>query len=190
VELSSFTSNVNGSNVTLNWKTTSEQNNAGFEIQRSYKNDDVWIKTGYVAGNGTTNSERSYSFEDRNLVSGSYYYRLKQIDFNGNYSYKNLSNEVIIGKPVSFELSQNYPNPFNPKTKITFQIPFDAQVVIKIYDVTGKEVKTLLNDYKKADYYSVDFNAAELSSGIYFCKLSAQNESNSFVKTIKMALSK
>ena len=192
VELASFTSTVqNNRDVRLNWQTVTETNNSGFEIERTVKaENEQWIKIGFVTGNGTTNNQQSYAFEDKNLSAGTYKYRLKQIDYNGNYEYKNLISEVIIGKPNSFELSQNYPNPFNPATKIVFSLPFDSKVTLKIFDITGKEIRTLLNDFKSADFYTVDFNASELPSGIYFCKISAQSDSKDFAKTIKMILSK
>ncbi|MBN8569101.1 MAG: T9SS type A sorting domain-containing protein, partial [Ignavibacteria bacterium] len=191
VELASFTSTVVNRNVKLSWQTVTETNNSGFEIERTVKTEnEQWNKIGFVTGNGTTNNQQSYTYEDKNLSTGTYKYRLKQIDYNGNYTYYDLSSEAIIGKPVSFELSQNYPNPFNPSTKIVFSIPFDSKVTLKIFDITGKEIKTLLNDFKSADFYTVDFNASELPSGIYFAKISAQSDSKDFAKTIKMILSK
>jgi hypothetical protein len=129
------------------------------------------MKVGFVAGNGTTSSANSYSFEDRNVNSGTYNYRLKQIDFNGNFEYYNLSGEVIIGVPSKFELSQNYPNPFNPSTRINYQLPNDGNVKITVFDNSGKEVMTLANGFKTAGYYSVDMNASALSSGVYFYHL-------------------
>ncbi|MBS1552773.1 MAG: T9SS type A sorting domain-containing protein [Bacteroidetes bacterium] len=185
VELASFTSLISGNNVSLNWSTVSEKNNSGFDIERSSVNG-IWTKVGNVAGNGTTTTGHSYSFTERNLASGNYSYRLKQIDFNGNFEYFNLSNEVIIGVPTNFELSQNYPNPFNPSTKISFGLPNDGKVSLKIYDMTGKEVMTLVNEVKTAGFYSVSFNASSLSSGIYFYTLSADN----FTATKKMMLIK
>ncbi len=185
VELSSFSSAVSSNNVTLNWSTVSENNNSGFDIERSSVNGS-WSKVGNVAGNGTTTTGHSYSFTDRNVATGNYSYRLKQIDFNGNFEYFNLSNEVYVGVPANFELSQNYPNPFNPSTKISFALPNDGNVSLKIYDMSGKEAMTLVNDVKSAGYYSVSFNASSLSSGIYFYTLSADN----FTATKKMMLIK
>jgi len=117
----------------------------------------------------------NYSYTDRGLTSGNYSYRLKQIDFNGNFEYFNLSNEVNIGVPAAYELSQNYPNPFNPSTSISFNIPTDGIVSLKLFDMSGKEVSTLVNEVKTAGYYSVNFNAANLTSGIYFYELRADN---------------
>ncbi len=185
VELSSFSSAVSSNNVTLNWSTVSENNNSGFDVERSSANNS-WSKVGNVSGNGTTTNGNSYAFTDRNLAAGNYNYRLKQIDFNGNFEYFNLSNEVIIGIPGEFELSQNYPNPFNPSTKISFALPNDGNVSLKIYDMSGKEAMTLVNEVKTAGYYSVSFNASSLSSGIYFYTLSADN----FTATKKMMLVK
>jgi len=173
VELSSFTSVINNRDVTLNWSTSTEVNNSGFDIERS--SNGTWSKVGNVSGNGTTNSAMNYSYTDRGLTSGNYSYRLKQIDFNGNFEYFNLSNEVNIGVPAAYELSQNYPNPFNPSTSISFNIPTDGIVSLKLFDMSGKEVSTLVNEVKTAGYYSVNFNAANLTSGIYFYELRADN---------------
>ncbi|MFZ1321596.1 MAG: T9SS type A sorting domain-containing protein [Ignavibacteria bacterium] len=185
VELSSFASLVSGSDVTLNWSTASEINNSGFDIERSSVSG-TWSKVGSVSGNGTSTTANSYSYTDKNLATGNYNYRLKQIDFNGNFEYFNLSNEVNIGVPVKYDLSQNYPNPFNPSTKINYALPTDGQVSIKIFDMSGKEVMSLLNEVKSAGYYSVNFNASNLSSGIYFYSLSAAD----FSATKKMMLVK
>ncbi len=189
VELSSFVSTVTNRDVTLNWSTASELNNSGFGIERSSANG-TWSSIGNVNGNGTTNLTSSYSFTDRNLSSGIYNYRLKQIDLNGNFQYFNLSNEVNVGVPSKFELSQNYPNPFNPSTKINYDIPFDSKVSIRIFDMSGKEVSSLVNDVKTAGYYTANFNASNLGSGVYFYTISAESNGQNFVSTKKMILVK
>jgi hypothetical protein len=185
VELASFVSSVNGRNVELNWATTSETNNSGFDIERSSVSGS-WTKVANVAGNGTTTSANSYSYTDRNLASGNYNYRLKQIDFNGNFEYFNLSGEVNVGIPSKFDLSQNYPNPFNPSTSISFDLPVDGKVSLKIFDMSGKEMMTLVNEVKTAGYYSVSFNGSNLSSGAYFYRINAGD----FTATKKMTLIK
>ncbi|HMR41955.1 MAG TPA: T9SS type A sorting domain-containing protein [Ignavibacteria bacterium] len=184
VELESFVSVINGSNVDLKWSTSSELNNAGFDIERSANN--VWSKVGNVKGNGTSSIINNYFYSDRNLATGSYSYRLKQIDFNGNFKYYNLNNDVNIGAPDKYELSQNYPNPFNPETKISFNLPQDSKVSLKVFDMTGREVSELVNDFKPAGYYSVNFNATSLSSGVYYYSISA----GSFISTKKMIVVK
>lgn len=173
VELASFTSTVNGGNTKLEWNTLSEQNNSGFEVQRTNAGESNWKKIAFINGNGTTNKPAKYSCEDKNLASGKYQYRLKQIDFNGNYEYFNLSNEVIIGVPNKFSLLQNYPNPFNPNTVISYQLSVDGFISLKVYDIAGKEVASLVNKNQSAGYYTVEFNGANLSSGTYFYAIQA-----------------
>lgn len=186
VELSSFTSNVNRNSVELNWSTAAESNNSGFEIERKEVSSTQWSKAGFVAGKGNSNTASNYNFADRNLPTAKYNYRLKQIDFNGNYKYYDLSNEVIVGIPVKFELSQNYPNPFNPSTSINYELPVAGFVSMKIFDISGKEVAQLVNDVKDAGYYTVKFDASKLSSGMYFYQIQAGD----FVSVKKMVLVK
>ena len=189
VELSSFVSVISGNNVTLNWSTSTETNNAGFDIERSAVNGS-WSKIGSVSGNGTSNTPHSYSFTDRAVASGKYNYRLKQTDFNGNFEYHNLGSEVIIGVPVKFDLAQNYPNPFNPSTKINYDLPADGKVAIRLFDMSGKEVALLVNEVKTAGYHTVNFNASNLSSGVYFYSISVEANGNNFTATKKMMLVK
>jgi hypothetical protein len=187
VELSSFTSNVISRDVKLNWITASEINNAGFEILRSAQND-IWIKVGYVKGNGTRTTATNYSFEDKKLITGKYQYRLKQIDYNGNFEYHNLANIVEIGIPNKFNISQNYPNPFNPITKIDFDLPYDSKVTIKLYDISGREVMTLVNETKTTGYYTVQMNGINLASGMYFYRITANGNGQIFVNVKKLVL--
>ncbi|MDQ3021509.1 MAG: T9SS type A sorting domain-containing protein [Bacteroidota bacterium] len=177
VELASFVSVITNNNVTLKWTTATETNNSEFDIERSIVNGE-WSRVGNVAGSGTTNSPTNYKITDRNLNSGNYNYRLKQIDLNGNFEYFNLSNEVVIGIPNGYELSQNYPNPFNPTTVINYQLPKDGNVKISVFDNSGKEIMNLVNGFKTAGYYTINFNASSLSSGIYYYKLSSDNFSS------------
>ncbi|WP_304131202.1 YCF48-related protein [Ignavibacterium album] len=196
VELENFTAFVNGNTVTLSWTTATELNNSGFDIERkqlfssqSSIGDNYWEKISFIQGNGTTTEKHSYSFQDKNLSSGKYQYRLKQIDFDGTFQYSNVT-EIEIGVPEKFSLEQNYPNPFNPSTKIRYSIPNVgselAQTVLKVYDILGNEVATLVNEKKPAGIYEVEFNASQLSSGIYFYKLSA----GPFTEIKKMTLIK
>jgi hypothetical protein len=191
VRLVSFTSNITGRDVTLNWTTSSEQNNAGFEILRSSQNDNVnWAKVGYVNGNGTKTTPSSYSFTDKKLSKDKYVYKLKQLDYNGNFEYHNLANSVEIGTPKKFEVSQNYPNPFNPTTKVDFDLPYDSKVSIKLYDINGREVMTLVNDQRPSGYYTVQINGDRLPSGMYFYRLIAEANGEKFLVTKKMLLIK
>ena len=189
VELTSFTSTVSGTDVILNWATSKEINNSGFDIERSAIAGE-WTKVGNVTGNGTTNETKVYSFTDKNLASGKYNYRLKQIDYNGNYEYFNLSNEIEIGVPQKFDLAQNYPNPFNPSTKINFALPKDGNIVMSVFDNSGRLVAKVAEGFRTAGYYTVDFSAANLSSGVYFYKLEFNGSGSEFTKTMKMTVLK
>ncbi len=188
VELISFTANVNGNNVDLNWQTATEMNNYGFEIQRSTQKA-TWSKISFVEGNGTSNSPKEYSFTDAVSQSGKYSYRLKQIDIDGSYKYSNVV-EVNVSSPEKFELKANYPNPFNPTTTIEYSIPNVGasikNVQLKIYDVLGREVATLVNEKQSPGNYKVKFDASKLNSGAYFYTLRAGD----FVSTKKMILLK
>lgn len=189
VELSSFTSSVDGRNVSLRWTTANELNNSGFDIERSSLQG-TWTKIGFVPGNGTTSSVTDYAYEDRNLESGKYAYRLRQVDYNGNYEYFELSGEVFVGIPGRFNLSQNYPNPFNPSTTINFDLPYDSKVSITLFDISGREVARLVNDARTAGYHSVAFNASSLSSGTYFYRIDASSTGGNFSDTKKMLMIK
>ncbi|OQY77178.1 MAG: hypothetical protein B6D43_07580 [Ignavibacteriales bacterium UTCHB1] len=188
VDLIAFNSNVDRNNVKLTWTTSWEENNARFDIQRKVANtSSQWVTVGTVAGSGTVYEQRNYTFTDKNLVSGIYEYRLLQFDYDGNMNADfNLSNTVEIGVPSEFALSQNYPNPFNPTTKIDFQVPVEGLVKLNIVDITGREVATLVNESLTPGYYSYDFNASNLSSGVYFYRL----VSKSSVITKRMMLVK
>jgi photosystem II stability/assembly factor-like uncharacterized protein len=184
-EITNFNSLIYNNNVTLNWQTSGETNNSGFDIERS-GSDDKWSKKGFVNGAGNSNDPIDYSFTDKNLSPGKYKYRLKQIDFNGNYEYFDLQDEVSIGIPDKFELSQNYPNPFNPVTNLEFEIPELGLVSLKVYDILGKEVKSLVNEIKQAGYYKVQFDGSSFASGVYFYEL----RSGSFITQKRMLLLK
>lgn len=184
VELTSFTANVKDGAVVLNWQTATETNNSGFEIERKSSNQN-WIRVGFVEGNGTTTEKQYYSFTDKNINSGNYSYRLKQLDFNGAYEYSKTV-EVEVVEPNKYELVQNYPNPFNPSTTIEFTIPQASKVSLKVYNLLGQEVRTLVNGIKDAGTHKINFDAKELNSGMYIYKI----EAGSFTQVRKMTLLK
>ncbi|HLG33190.1 MAG TPA: T9SS type A sorting domain-containing protein [Ignavibacteriaceae bacterium] len=188
VELVSFEATTNGTNVNLNWATASETNNQGFSIERSSGAEFKAI--GYVSGFGTTTENKYYTFTDREVTSGIYTYRLKQIDFDGTFEYSNVV-EVEILTPAEFNLAQNYPNPFNPSTKITFRLAADSKVSLKVFDVLGQEVMALINNELTAGSHQVDFDASSLNSGVYFYKIEAAgNNGTNFNDVKKMILTK
>jgi hypothetical protein len=187
VELTSFVSRIQGSNVQLNWSTATETNNYGFKIDRMETKSSSWENIAFITGNGNSTTNHSYTYTDKNLNSGVYTYRLVQVDFGGNATYYKLQGEVKIAVPATFDLSQNYPNPFNPSTLIRYQLPENSDVSLKIYNPIGKEVAQLVNGNIAAGVHEVSFNAAHLSSGVYYYVIRA---GNNFIQTRKMILLK
>jgi hypothetical protein len=189
VELTSFSANVVDRSVVLNWTTATEVNNQGFEIQRSIDGFS-FNNIGYVPGFGTTTEPKSYSYTDQSVNSGTYYYRLKQIDFDGNFTYSDVA-EVEVSLPIEFSLEQNYPNPFNPSTSIQFSLPINARVVISIFNLVGEKVAEVVNKEFSAGMHKVSFDASILTSGIYFYQIDAAGiDGNTFSNVKKMTLLK
>lgn len=170
VELAAFTANSSGSSVHLQWSTASETNNSGFEIQRSTNGTD-FTGAGFVAGRGNTAELSSYTFTEE-VSAGIYYYRLKQIDFDGSYSFSGIVT-VQVGEstPVSFDVAQNFPNPFNPDTEIRYSVPANGHVVLAVFDALGSRVAVLQNGLMNAGYHTARFNASGLASGTYIYRL-------------------
>ncbi len=170
VELTTFTASIANNKVTLYWQTATEVNNYGFEVEQITYQNSKWEKIGFVQGYGNSNSPKSYSFTDVPNDGTEFTYRLKQIDFDGKFEY---SPEVIVNLevPANFSVKQNFPNPFNPTTKIEFAIPSDNNVKIKVFNVLGMEVATLVNEHRQTGKYNVEFNASNLASGIYIYKI-------------------
>jgi hypothetical protein len=184
VELVSFSGVLENGSVKLIWKTATETNNSGFQIEKLGK-DNVWQNIGFVRGAGNSTAPKDYSFTDKNIANGSYSYRLKQTDFNGQFEYSNIV-RINVDIPNQYSLAQNYPNPFNPSTTIKYSLPSDGKVVLKVFDASGREVKELVNGYKPAGKYDINFNASSLASGVYYYRI----ESNNFTQTKKMLLIK
>ena len=189
VELTSLTAEATSANVTLAWQTATEVNNYGFEVERRRVSSEQsaassWSKVGFVDGAGTSNAPKEYSFTDSRLSSGRYAYRLRQVDIDGAYKYSG-SVEIEVSILKMFTLGQNYPNPFNPRTTIDFTLVEDSKVSLKVFDVLGKDVATLVDGELKAGIqHSVPFDASKLSSGMYFYRLDAGK--NSLVKKLTL----
>ena len=179
VELTSFTANVAGHRVNLNWQTATEVNNYGFEVERRPETGDrrpgSWEVLGFVKGSGNSSTEKSYSFTDNSAKAGVNLYRLKQIDIDGRHTYSDQVEVEVQNIPKDFILSQNYPNPFNPATTIKYGLPADGEVQLAVYNMLGQEVATLVNETKEAGLYEVIFDASRFSSGVYFYKLQVTN---------------
>ena len=185
VQLSSFTGKiVNQDEVRLEWTTLTETNCYGFEVYRMRGETGGWRELGFVEGHGTTLTTHSYTYLDRSLGSGKYYYNIKQIDLDGR-SEIFPEVEVTVGVvPGEFVLAQNYPNPFNPSTKIEFSLPRSTYATLKVFNLLGAEVATLAGQEFEAGSHTVDWNASSAPSGVYFYRLVA----GAYVETKKMLL--
>jgi hypothetical protein len=170
VELTSFSATISGNTVCLSWTTATETKNYGFEIERTPLTQEGWETIGFIKGSGNSNSPKEYSFTD--ISNHSFRYRLKQIDTDGKFTY---SKEIEVNNllPLIFNLAQNYPNPFNPSTVISYSIPEASNVKLEVYNVLGKVITTLVNKIQEAGVYNISFNAAELSSGVYYYTIQA-----------------
>ncbi len=192
VELSSFKAFKFGREVKLNWTTETETNNMGFEIERRYTAGH-WERIGTVKGNGTTTQKVYYSFDDYpDLNKGTAAYRLKQTDYNGEYRYSN-EIEVILGEvPENYSIAQNYPNPFNPGTKVSFQLPEENEVVIRVFNTMGELVKEFNRGILPHGYFDQEIEMADAPSGVYVCQVFCTNTVTARTKslTTKMVLLK
>ena len=158
-------------NAKLEWATTMEQNNKGFDVQRSMDGDS-WNTLTFVPGAGNSQTPQYYSYLDQHLQPGIYYYRLVQQDLDGHTSISKVLEVDMNGGQV-LELKQNRPNPVNGNTTIDMVIPKSGDVLLILYDEMGKPVRTLMNEFKMPGYYHVDVNRNGLSSGIYYYKMYA-----------------
>jgi photosystem II stability/assembly factor-like uncharacterized protein len=183
VELVSFTYSKTSDAIVLNWKTATETNNKGFEIER--KSTGNWEVIAFISGAGNSVTPIDYSFADNDYQSGTISYRLKQIDYDGTVAYSAVI-EVDASMPFEFSLGQNYPNPFNPSTTIKYSVPVNGMVNIKVYDMIGRSSLVLVNQVMEAGEHSLTFDASKLSSGVYFYELT----SGSFRAVKKMILIK
>jgi serine protease AprX len=171
VELISFYGRLVSDKIILEWVTSTELNNFGFEIERSSTNSS-FEKIGFVEGNNTSVNRITYNFIDDDLSQSRYYYRIKQIDFDGTYSYSNVI-QVDIPLLSEFKLYPNYPNPFNPSTKIRFNVPVKSDVKITLNDVLGREIGVLFNEIAEPGTNEIEINGSALSSGIYLVRMVA-----------------
>jgi hypothetical protein len=184
VEFTSFSATSFENSARLSWSTATETNNNGFNVERKSVTGN-WENVAFVKGNGTTTSKSNYSYNDQNLNGTKYSYRLKQVDFDGSFSYSKTV-EVDLNKVFTYSLNQNYPNPFNPSTTINFSLAKAGNVKLTVYNLLGQEVKSLMNGVMEAGNHTVPFDASNLNSGVYLYKI----ESGNFVQVRKMTLMK
>ena len=189
VELTSFTAVAGSKSVILNWSTATELNNLGFEIERAENKNLNWVRIGFVDGNGTSTDINNYTFIDDDPLTGTSYYRLKQIDYDGTFRVYDKV-QVDFHSVTDYALEQNYPNPFNPSTTIRYSIPVAGKVKLTLYNLLGSEVAVLVNEQQEAGNHTVQFSTDDsgvnLGSGIYFYT----SNSGSFSQTRKMIVLK
>ena len=171
ITLTEFRGSSQENNIILNWTTATENNNKGFEIQRSQDGTN-WTTLGFVNGGGNSNQERKYTYTDNNLLPNLYHYRLKQVDQDGKFEYSRIVTIKLQGKKV-FELGQNWPNPFRGKTFVSFNLAEKRRVTLTLFDTRGKLIKTLLNETMEAGSHVIDLNLQTLPGGVYYYKIVA-----------------
>lgn len=178
VELALFNATSTDGQVMLTWNTLSETNNYGFEIQRSPISTPDWQTIGFVNGNETTTEPHFYQYVDELIdVSPStihIQYRLKQLDTDGSFTYSQVQSVNLL-IPATHQLLPNYPNPFNPVTQILFAIAAPADISISVFNINGKLVKTLYHQFTEAGNHLLQWDASDLTSGVYFIKLSSDD---------------
>jgi hypothetical protein len=198
VEMTGMSAEVRSqtSEVRLSWRTASEVDNAGWEVERREVGGQTsevrnaaaeWMKLGFVEGAGTSSSPREYIFTDvlrlpiddsrLTIHASRYVYRLRQLDRSGSFSYSHEVEVELGSAPREFTLGQNFPNPFNPSTMMEFTLAEDGRTSLKVYDLLGREVRTLVEeDLKAGRVHRVEFHASDLSSGVYIVRLTSGSQ--------------
>jgi len=170
VELTSFYGVRAEGGVSLHWATATETNNYGFGVERS-KDGVKWSEKGFVPGGNNSLSPREYKFFDKSAESGKISYRLKQTDNDGTVNYSKTI-EIEGSLPSGMNLQQNFPNPFNPSTKISFELPEAGRVQLKVFDIAGNEVASLIDGTMEGGTHEAEFVPTALSAGVYVYRLS------------------
>ncbi len=185
VQLQSFTAMEHPNGVRLAWRTATQTNNYGWEIERE-NGSDSWKKVGFVPGHGTTQEQRAYEFIDQHVECGmNYGYRLKQIDIDGTTEYSPVARAFTFATPTTYAVGQNFPNPFsigssNGPTTILYSLPVPERVTIEVKDFLGRKIKTLIDDARIAGQWEVSWDGrdeagASVAQGVYFYTVSTPN---------------
>jgi hypothetical protein len=177
VELTSFEAVSGDGQVVLRWSTASETDNDHFTIYKRTIGGN-FATLAQVPGSGTSSQLNNYEYVDRSVINGTAYeYRLADVDINGH---ETIHETIVTATPASatptpeeYMLNQNYPNPFNPSTMIRFSLKDDGKVTLKIFNLLGQEVATLVDQNMKAGQHSISWNASNLPTGIYLYQLEA-----------------
>lgn len=186
VELEGFSARVDGRTVTLAWRTQSETNNAGFEVEMraAAEPGKTWRAVGFVPGAGTTNEVQAYTFRVEDVGPGPYRFRLKQRDFDGTFVYSP-EVEVFVELPEAFVLSDAFPNPFNPQTQFTLMVRNEQRVRVAVFDALGREVARLHDGPLAPNTaHRFTFEASGLPSGLYVYRVEGETFSASKLMTL------
>lgn len=185
VILTAFTGTVSDGKVVLNWTTSTEVNNSGFEIQRKHNNDNEFIAIGFVDGKGTTNEIQNYTFTDVGLFAGMYKYRLKQINFDGSFNFSN-EIEVEISAPLESFFYQNYPNPFQVSTNLNYTLNNDSEVEILVHSFfTTDSIMLIERSQKSTGHHLLNTNHfSSLPNNLYKITFSAKHGTQTYLKDI------
>ncbi len=185
VELTSFEASKVDNSICLSWATATETNNDRFVVERKSETSN-WSAVATAIGNGTSTERHEYSYMDNAISENeTYYYRLKQVDYDGTFAYSKVVKVESTSLPTDFTLNQNYPNPFNPSTVISYSMPVDGAVKLVVTNVLGQEVKELVNGQQTAGSYKINFNAQGLTSGIYFYNLNVKSATGEVFNQVK-----
>ncbi len=171
VTLLNFNAEKKEQKVALTWQTASEQNNKGFEVQRW--DGTKWLSLGFVQGAGNSNTLQNYNYSDFPGKTGSFQYRLKQVDFDGKFNYSN----IVLVKFNSHGFSVNvYPNPVREQLTVQYKLEKTEKVKLKVLDAGGKLVRNVLDITQSPGTYQKTINASSLPKGSYYCKLTVGDE--------------
>ena len=191
ITLKEFSAQYADTGVALSWVTESEVQNLGYVLKRAiiYSDDDFssydviasYQTDDELYGAGTTTEQNTYAYIDKNVKPGvNYSYILEDVDYDGNVVTHDPVNIVIpenlLYENEDFTLGSNYPNPFNPSFTIPFELTRTMDVTINMYDITGKQVMSIVNGSFEARQYQIRVNASSLNSGIYFVRTMIGNE--------------
>lgn len=182
VQLISFNSVVSGKDILLAWETSTEINNLGFSVERSI--DKVHWREIIFINSSANHTGNKYLYNDKNLTEGIYYYRLKQVDYNGSIKYSEITEADLLSH--NYSLKQNYPNPFNPLTMIEYSVAERANITLKIFNILGQEISIIVNALKEPGNYKVMFDGSSLAGGVYYYRINT----DSYTQTKKMILLK
>lgn len=182
VELTTFTAVQDANDLLLHWQTASETNNAGFEIQQQMP-DAAWHTLEFVEGTGTTTNGQQYEHRVTLSTSGLHTFRLKQIDYDGTFSYSDpLEVEAVV--TFTWGLDPAYPNPFQDQTHLHYTVATSSRIHIAVYDVLGREVAVLENREQEAGRYEIVWSSPSLASGMYLVRMTTMN--GTFTRTVTL----